>query len=69
MLQEDGTVSFIDYRTKFISIGRRLISKLPHLPKLRKNKPKPKTLYRFSNSRRVNTGIEVGMLRKASRKF
>lgn len=49
MLREDGTASSIDYKTRFISIGKKLIRKLPPSLKQRKNKIKPKTLSKFSN--------------------
>jgi len=60
MLQEAGTVSFIVFKTKFISIGKKLIDKSPHLCKPNKNKIHLSKKLKFLNSKKENIGKELG---------
>lgn len=60
MLLEDGTVNFIVYKTKFISIGKKLTDKLLHSFKQKIKKILHKKKLRFLNSKKENIGRELG---------
>lgn len=68
MLQEAGTASFIVFKTKFISIGKKLIEKLPHSCKRKRNKINLNK-WKFSNCKKESIGKEFGKLRKDLNKF
>lgn len=69
MLPEAGTVNFIDSKTKFISIGKRLIDKLNHSSKRKKIKTHQKRKLKHLNLRKVSFGRELGRLKRVSNRF
>lgn len=69
MLPEAGTVNFIDSKTKFTSIGKKLIDKLNHSSKQKKIKIHRKRRLKRLNSRKESIGRGYGKLRKVSSRF
>jgi len=68
MWREDGTMSFIDSRTKFILTGKKLITKYSRLRRPNKKSAKNKKLWKFFNFKKENIGKNYGKLKEASNK-